>query len=41
MPYLETVQELLDDGAALGTNLEPTCNLTHKVGIQVVGGTGI
>ena len=25
MPYLETVQELMDDGV-LGTNLEPTCD---------------
>ena len=26
MPYLETLQELMDDGALLGTNLEPTCD---------------
>ena len=52
MPYLETVQELLDDGTSLSTNLvlswnelrtnlEPTCDLTRKDGIQVVGGTRI
>lgn len=56
MPYLETVQELLDDGTSLSTNLvlswnelrtnlrgslRLTCNLTRKVGIQVVGGIRI
>lgn len=49
MPYLETVQELLDDGTSLSTNLvlswdklrtnlRATCDLTRKISIQVVGG---
>ena len=38
MPYLETVQELLNDGTSLRTGLRITCNLTHKISIQVVGG---
>ena len=49
MPYLETVQELLDDGTSLSTNLvlswyelrtnlRPTCDLTRKISIQAVGG---
>ena len=49
MPYLETVQELLDDGTSLSTNLvlswyelrtnlRETCDLTRKISIQVVGG---
>ena len=49
MPYLETVQELLDDGTLhsatlvlsgnkLRTNLRATCDLTRKISIQVVGG---
>ena len=49
MPYLETVQELLDDGTLysatlvlswnkLRTNLRETCDLTRKISIQVVGG---
>ena len=49
MPYLETVQELLDDGTSLRTNLvlslnelktslQLTCDLTRKFSIQVVGG---
>lgn len=49
MPYLETAQELLDDGTSLGTNLaltwnelrtnlRETCDLTRKISIQVVGG---
>ena len=49
MPYLETVQELLDDGTSLRTNLvlslnelktslQLTCDLTRKISIQVVGG---
>lgn len=52
MPYLETVQELLDDGTSLSTNLvlswnelrtnsRVTCDLTRKISIQVVGGTRI
>lgn len=36
MPYLETVQELLNDGTSLRTDLRITCNLTRKFGIQVV-----
>lgn len=50
MPYLETAQELLDDGTPLETclsrtwyklktNLRLTCDLTRKISIQVVGGT--
>ena len=38
MPYLETVQELLNDGTSLRTNLRVTCDLTRKISIQVVGG---
>ena len=38
MPYLETVQELLNDGTSLRTGLRITCNLTRKISIQVVGG---
>lgn len=38
MPYLEAVRELLNDGTSLRTDLRTTCNLTRKVGIQVVGG---
>lgn len=49
MSYLETVQELLDDGTSLSTNLvlswnelrtnlRVTCDLTRNVGIQAVGG---
>lgn len=52
MPYLETVQELLDDGTSLSTNLvlswnklrtnlRLTCDLIRKISIQVVGGTRI
>ena len=52
MPYLETVQELLDDGTSLSTNLvlswnklrtnlRLTCGLTRKISIQVVGGIRI
>lgn len=49
MPYLETVQEFLDDDTPLSanlvlfwdelrTNLWATCDLTRKISIQVVGG---
>lgn len=49
MPYLETVQEFLNGGTSLSTNLvlswnqlrtnlRETCDLTRNVGIQVVGG---
>ena len=38
MPYLETVQEPLNDGTSLGTNLVQPCDLTRKISIQVVGG---
>ena len=38
MPYLETVQELLNDGTSLRTNLRVTCDLTRKISIQIVGG---
>ena len=48
MPYLETVQELLNDGTSFSTNLVQswnqlrtdlrlTCDLTRKVGVQVIG----
>ena len=38
MPYLDTVQEFLNDGTSLRTDLRLTCNLTRKISIQVVGG---
>ena len=38
MPYLETVQEFLNDGTSLRTDLRLTCALTRKISIQVVGG---
>ena len=52
MPYLETVQEFLDDdtplsanlvlfGSELRTNLRATCDLTRKISIQVIGGIRI
>lgn len=52
MPYLETVQEFLDDDTPLSanlvlfwdklrTNLRATCDLTRKISIQVIGGIRI
>lgn len=38
MLHSETVQELLNDGTSLRTDLQITCNLTRKISIQVVGG---
>ena len=38
MPYLDTVQEFLNDGTSLRTDVRLTCNLTRKISIQVVGG---